>query len=77
MADLMELIGRLRAHQDGRAICAATHRQVTIAPHALVIAPLAMAGEDTAIHAIAIGKNLNEGFLRQLASENGGEFKRF
>ena len=29
------------------------------------------------IHAIAIGKNLNEGFLRQLASENGGEFKRF
>ncbi len=29
------------------------------------------------IHAIAIGQNLNEGFLRQLASENGGEFKRF
>jgi len=29
------------------------------------------------IHAIAIGKNLNEAFLRQLASENGGEFKRF
>lgn len=29
------------------------------------------------IHAIAIGKNLNDGFLRQLASENGGEFKRF
>jgi len=29
------------------------------------------------IHAIAIGRNLNETFLRQLASENGGEFKRF
>ena len=29
------------------------------------------------IHAIAVGKNLNEGFLRKLASENGGEFKRF
>jgi hypothetical protein len=29
------------------------------------------------IHSIAIGKNLNETFLRQLASENGGEFKRF
>lgn len=28
------------------------------------------------IHAIAIGRDLNEGFLRQLASENGGEFKR-
>jgi len=29
------------------------------------------------IHSIGIGQNLNEGFLRQLASENGGEFKRF
>ena len=29
------------------------------------------------IHAIAIGKNLNDSFLRQLARENGGEFKRF
>ena len=29
------------------------------------------------IHAIAVGENLNEGFLRQLASENGGQFKRF
>lgn len=28
------------------------------------------------IHAIAIGRDLNEGFLRQLATENGGEFKR-
>lgn len=55
MADLMQLVGRLRAHQQGRAVRAATHRQVTIAPHALVIAPLAMAGEDTAVHAIAIG----------------------
>ncbi len=29
------------------------------------------------IHCIAMGKDLNEGFLRQLASENGGEFKQF
>ncbi|MEY4674302.1 MAG: hypothetical protein RL148_2086 [Planctomycetota bacterium] len=28
------------------------------------------------IHTIAIGRDLNEGFLRQLATENGGEFKR-
>ncbi len=54
-ADLMELVGRLRAFQAGRAVRAATHRQVTIEAHALVIAPLAMAGEDTTIHAIAIG----------------------
>jgi hypothetical protein len=29
------------------------------------------------IHCIAIGKDLNAGFLRQLASENGGEFRQF
>lgn len=29
------------------------------------------------IHCIAIGKDLNVEFLRQLASENGGEFKQF
>ena len=29
------------------------------------------------IHCIAIGKDLNAPFLRQLASENGGEFKQF
>ena len=29
------------------------------------------------IHCIAIGRDLNEPFLRQLASENGGEFKQF
>lgn len=29
------------------------------------------------IHCIAMGKDLNEQFLRQLASENGGEFKQF
>lgn len=29
------------------------------------------------IHCIAIGRDLNEQFLRQLASENGGEFKQF
>jgi hypothetical protein len=29
------------------------------------------------IHCIAMGKDLNAAFLRQLASENGGEFKQF
>lgn len=29
------------------------------------------------IHCIAMGKELNASFLRQLASENGGEFKQF
>ncbi len=29
------------------------------------------------VHCIGIGKGVNEPFMRQLASENGGEFKRF
>lgn len=55
MSDLINLVGRLRAFDSGRALRAASHLQVIIQPHALVIAPLAMAGEDTAIHALAVG----------------------
>lgn len=55
MIDPITLIGRLRAFETGRAVRAASHLQVAIQPHALVICPLAMAGEDTTIHAIAIG----------------------
>src|SRR5437763_1878929 len=55
MTDPIKLVGRLRAFEAGRAVRAASHLQVAIQPHALVICPLAMAGEDTTIHAIAIG----------------------
>ncbi len=55
MSDLVNLVGRLRAFDAGRALRAASHLQVVIQPHALVIAPLAMAGEDTTIHALAVG----------------------
>lgn len=55
MSDPVRLIGRLRAFEARRAIRAASHLQVSIAPHALVVCPLAMAGEDTTIHAVAIG----------------------
>lgn len=51
----MKIVGRLNALQAGRAVRAATHLQVIIQPHALIICPLAMAGEDTTIHAIAVG----------------------
>lgn len=37
-----------------RAQPRATHRQVAIQPDALVICPIAMAGEDTAVHAVAV-----------------------
>jgi hypothetical protein len=55
MTDTMKLVGRLRAFEARRAVRAASHLQVSIQPHALIICPLAMAGEDTTIHAIAIG----------------------
>jgi hypothetical protein len=56
MTDVMNLVGRLQAFQAGRAVRAASHLQMSIQPHALVICPLAMAGEDTTVHAVAIGR---------------------
>jgi hypothetical protein len=55
MANALDLVARLSAFDAQRAIRHASHRQVVIQPHALVVAPLAMAGEDTAVHALAIG----------------------
>src|SRR5581483_4311477 len=42
-------------YRDGRAHPRASHRQVSIQPDALVLAPLAMAGENTTIHVVAYG----------------------
>lgn len=56
MSDLIDLVARLRAFQDSRAIPIATHQQVIVQPHALVVAPIAMAGEDTTVHALAVGR---------------------
>lgn len=55
MADMINLVARIRSFDTGRAVRVASHQQVVIQPHALVICPLAMAGEDTTIHAIAVG----------------------
>src|SRR5215813_10420395 len=55
MSDILSLVARVRAHEAGRAIRAASHLQVAIQPHALVVTPLAMAGEDTTLHGIAVG----------------------
>lgn len=56
MADVINLVARLRAFEQGRAVRAASHLQMFIQPDALVICPLAMAGEDTTIHAVAVGE---------------------
>lgn len=55
MPDVVNLVARMRAFETGRAVRIASHQQVNIQRHALVICPLAMAGEDTTIHAIAVG----------------------
>lgn len=56
MGSELATILRLVAYEKGRAIPMATHRQVAIRDEALVMAPIAMAGEATTIHAIAIGR---------------------
>jgi hypothetical protein len=56
MAGELDLVARLLAHEGGRAVRIATHRLVAIRPDALVVCPLAMAGEDTTVHIVAVGR---------------------
>ena len=56
MADTIKLVAQMHAFEAGRAVRVASHQQIVIQPHALVICPLAMAGEDTTIHAVAVGE---------------------
>ena len=51
----IDLVASLLAYSAGRAQRRATHRQVVIQPGALVLCPIAMSGEDTTIHAVALG----------------------
>lgn len=51
----LDLIPRLLAFQRGRAVRHATHLQVAVRPDALVVCPLAMAGEDTTVQVVAWG----------------------
>jgi hypothetical protein len=56
MADYLSLVARLRAFEAGRAVPIAAQRQVALQRHALVLCTLAMAGEDTTVHAVAVGQ---------------------
>lgn len=49
-----KLVARLRARRRGRAERCAAHRRVAVQPHAVVVAPVVMAGEDR-VHAVAFG----------------------
>jgi hypothetical protein len=56
MSDDIELAARLRAFQQGRAVRVTSHRQVAIRPDALVLCPIALAGEETTCHVVAVGE---------------------
>lgn len=56
MSDFIDLVARLSAFQSGRALPIATRQQIIVQPHALVVTPIAMAGEDTTVHALAVGR---------------------
>lgn len=55
MAGELDLVARLLAYEGGRAVSIATHRLMAIRPDAFVLCPLAMAGEDTTVHIVAVG----------------------
>lgn len=56
MANLFQVTARLRALQRGQAVPIVSQRQVVIQPRALILTMLAMAGEDTSVHAAAVGR---------------------
>lgn len=56
MADLLNVAARLRALQNGQAMPIVSQRQVVIQPHARILTLLSMAGEDTSVHAAALGR---------------------
>lgn len=56
MADFIHVAARLRALQRGQAVPIVSQRQIVIQPHARILTLLAMAGEDTSVHAAALGR---------------------
>lgn len=56
MADLLNVVARMRALEKGQAVPTVSQRQVFIQPHARILTMLSMAGEDTSVHAVAIGR---------------------
>ncbi len=56
MAIDLQLAAALRAYEAGRAQPTARRRHVVVRPDALVLAMLKMAGEDTSVHVVALGR---------------------
>lgn len=56
MADLLNVVARMRALEKGQAVPIVSQAQVLIQPHARIVTMLSMAGEDTSVHGVAIGR---------------------
>lgn len=56
MADYLSVVARMRALEHGEAVRIVRQRQVIIQPRAHIVTMLSMAGEDTSVHAVAIGR---------------------
>lgn len=56
MADLLNVAARMRALEQGQAVRIVSQRQVLIRPHARIVTMLSMAGEDTSVQAVALGR---------------------
>ncbi|MBW5437249.1 hypothetical protein FXB41_21580 [Bradyrhizobium canariense] len=56
MADLLNVVARMRALEQGQAVRIVSQRQVLIQPGAQILTMLSMAGEDTSVHAVAVGR---------------------
>jgi hypothetical protein len=54
--DLLEIVAKIVSFEKEQAVPIASHRRVTVQPHALVLCTLAMAGEDTTVHIVACGR---------------------
>ncbi|MDF1667617.1 MAG: hypothetical protein P1V97_38120 [Planctomycetota bacterium] len=56
MASDLDLVARLLSYEQGHAVPKSSHRHLAIHDDALVFCPIMMAGEESTIHALAIGR---------------------
>lgn len=55
MSELLDLVAKTLSFEKKQAILVASHLKAALQPDALLLCPVVMAGEETALHAIALG----------------------
>lgn len=53
----MQTLGRLLAHERGKAVVTIARKRVTVMPDAIILSTVALSGEESTVHAVAIGRN--------------------